>query len=236
MLICSLPLLAPPKFLKEIDETITLKVGASTAIEIPFSAYPMPKVQWRFNGGKLPDPRRFKPETIIGMTSMTIAKVVRKDSGQYTLALENEHGKCDCKFTLVVLGRLLHPISWKLQFSVICHLPASAYKCMLCSVSDKPGPPVDLRVADMNETSIALAWQIPEDDGGSPITKYIVEQRESGKRAWQPAGKCNETTFTVENLTEGQTYMFRVAAENDVGRGDFAELTQAVAPKSQFGK
>jgi titin len=95
---------APPKFLKEIDETITLKTGGSHAIEIPFSAYPMPKVEWHFKTGKLPDAKRFKPETIIGMTAMTIAKVVRKDSGIYTLTLENEHGKCDCKFTLIVLG------------------------------------------------------------------------------------------------------------------------------------
>ena len=88
----------------------------------------------------------------------------------------------------------------------------------------------------MNESSIALAWQIPEDDGGSPINRYIVEQRQPAKRAWQPSGTCKETTFTVENLTESQTYMFRVAAENDVGSGAFVELTQAVAPKSQFGK
>ena len=67
----------------------------------------MPKVEWRFKTGKLPDAKRFKPETIIGMTAMTIAKVVRKDSGVYTLILENEHGKCDCKFTLIVLGEFI---------------------------------------------------------------------------------------------------------------------------------
>ena len=36
---------------------------------------------------------------------MTIAKAVRSDSGQYTLALENQHGKATFTIELVVLGK-----------------------------------------------------------------------------------------------------------------------------------
>ena len=102
--------------------------------------------------------------------------------------------------------------------------------------TDKPGAPVDLAVADMNETSVALTWNTPEDDGGSEIKNYVIEQRDVGKRAWKACGSSPSTTYTALALNAGTTYMFRVAAENDVGRGDFAELTQSVVPKSQFGK
>ena len=42
--------------------------------------------------------------------------------------------------------------------------------------------------------------------------------------------------YTVPLLTEGAQYVFRVAAENAIGVGEFAELSQTVVPKSQFGK
>lgn len=98
-------LIVPPRFTKELTEkTLTLPVGSSTAIELPFAASPQPKVTWTFNGGKLPDPKRFKTDTISAMTSLTMAKLVRKDAGKYAVALENEHGKCELVVTLVVLG------------------------------------------------------------------------------------------------------------------------------------
>ncbi len=44
-----------------------------------------------------------------------------------------------------------------------------------------------------------------------------------------------EEEFTVSGLREGQPYQFRVAAENEVGVGEFAELPNVV-PKSQHGQ
>ena len=60
-----------PRFTKALAETtLTLPVGGSTAVELPFAASPQPRVTWSFNGGKLPDAKRFKTDTIrpIGMT------------------------------------------------------------------------------------------------------------------------------------------------------------------------
>ncbi len=103
-------------------------------------------------------------------------------------------------------------------------------------ISDKPGIPVDLRVAGFTETTVSLSWSPPSDNGGSEITKYVIERREASKRAWQTVGDTIELLYEVTSLQEGQTYLFRVAAVNDVGQGEFAELSQAVAPKSQHGK
>jgi len=55
---------------------------------------------------------------------------------------------------------------------------------------------------------------------------------------WSQAAKVDKDTFTVKvtNLFEGQNYLFRVAAENQCGRGAFVELTKPVTAKLPFGK
>jgi len=116
-------LTVPPRFTKELAEkTLTLPVGGSTAVELPFAASPQPKVTWSFNGGKLPDPKRFKTDTISAMTSLTMAKVVRNDAGKFTVTIENEHGKCELTVTLVVLGttRIL-PITFASRWIIYIH-------------------------------------------------------------------------------------------------------------------
>ena len=52
--------------------------------------------------------------------------------------------------------------------------------------ANKPGPPRGpLEVSGMTKTSFTIKWQSPEDDGGSPITEYITEMKETSKQTWQ---------------------------------------------------
>lgn len=87
-----------------MNDTLTLNAGASTAIEIPFTANPQPKVTWNFNNGNLPDPKRIKSQTINNMTSLTMAKVVLKDAGDYKVTLANENGDTSFTIKVIVLG------------------------------------------------------------------------------------------------------------------------------------
>jgi len=48
------------------------------------------------------------------------------------------------------------------------------------------------------------------------------------------ATSTSEQNASLTGLTEGTTYMVRVAAENEVGVGEFAELSKSVVPKSQY--
>lgn len=37
----------------------------------------------------------------------------------------------------------------------------------------------------MTKTSFTIKWQPPENDGGTPITEYTVEMKETKKKTWQ---------------------------------------------------
>ena len=92
-----------------MEENRLLKVGQTTTIEIPFVANSLPVVTWSYNGGKMPvEPKRIKEETIIGMTSLVLAKAKRKDTGKYKVTLENEFGKADFTFNITVIGRCFY--------------------------------------------------------------------------------------------------------------------------------
>jgi len=48
----------------------------------------------------------------------------------------------------------------------------------------KPGPVKDPTVSEITSSSCYISWEIPEDDGGSEITTYVVERKEEGRKAW----------------------------------------------------
>ena len=81
-----------------------------------------------------------------------------------------------------------------------------------------------------------MTWKAPSDDGGSPVTEYIVQKREALHVTWQTEDKTSETEFECKKLTEGVNYIFRIAAINKVGTGEFEELAKSVSPKSPYGK
>jgi len=105
-------------------------------------------------------------------------------------------------------------------------------------VVDVPSEPLNLSVTSVSEKSIGLRWNEPESDGGCDLIQYVVEVREGNRRTWQRAGVssvADERQYTALALTAGQQYVFRVAAENRVGVGDWAEMTQSVTAKSAHG-
>ena len=106
---------------------------------------------------------------------------------------------------------------------------------MLITISDKPRAPRDLRVKGFTEDSVTLSWVKPKDDGGCPISEYIVEKRESLRMIWHPVCQTEDLECEAKRLTEGASYVFRVSAQNSVGVGPAEELTKSVAAKSPHG-
>lgn len=58
---------------------------------------------------------------------------------------------------------------------------------------------------------IVLAWDVPESDGGAPISGYAIEKSLSGGMC-VPAGQvaASETQYKVTKLFEGNDYIFQV--------------------------
>lgn len=92
-------------------------------------------------------------------------------------------------------------------------------------------------MTNITKIDAALKWQAPSSDGGSPITNYVVEKRDVRRKAWQSVDTTvKELKYTVTPLNEGSLYVFRVAAENAVGTGEFCELEDAVLAKDTFSR
>ena len=101
-----------------------------------------------------------------------------------------------------------------------------------------PGP-VGLPFAGENLTtdSCKLTWYSPEDDGGSAITNYIIEKRESDRMGWTSVSyTVTRNNAVVQGLLNGKGYFFRIAAENIIGMGPFIETDKMVLIKDPICK
>ncbi len=87
-----------------------------------------------------------------------------------------------------------------------------------------PSAPQNLE-ARPSDGEVTLAWQAPDDDGGSPVTRYQYRHAEGAsvpeETAWTSAG--TDLTVTVGSLTNGTAYAFEVRAVNAKGEGPAAE-------------
>ncbi len=102
---------------------------------------------------------------------------------------------------------------------------------VLAAPSKPKGP---LKVKDVTKSGCKLAWQPPEDDGGKPVTGYVVEKLDKGR--WVPVGRSKDPEMDVGGLQEGKEYSFRVRAVNDEGESENLETDQSIIAKNPFGK
>ncbi|GIY50159.1 twitchin [Caerostris extrusa] len=108
------------------------------------------------------------------------------------------------------------------------------------NILDKPGPPQGpLNIDEVDKDRVKLSWKPPKDDGGSPLTGYIVEKRDKTRGgSWLPAvAFVNPTSrsCTVPKLTEGTEYEFRIMAQNANGISEPLATEKPVVAKSPYG-
>lgn len=83
-----------------------------------------------------------------------------------------------------------------------------------------PSTPVGpLAISNIQQKGCTLSWSPSTDDGGSRISSYIVEARESKRATWYQVDTVDpvENTYKVEKLIENNSYYFRVSAKNSIG-------------------
>uniref|UniRef100_A0A8C1WBZ0 Myomesin 2a n=1 Tax=Cyprinus carpio TaxID=7962 RepID=A0A8C1WBZ0_CYPCA len=94
-----------------------------------------------------------------------------------------------------------------------------------------PSAPYGISLLNCNGSSMTLAWKRPKNTGGSKIISYYLDKREAGSVDWKEVGPhpAVHRTFTVENLTSGVFYEFKVQAANLAGVGLPSEPSKAFA-------
>jgi hypothetical protein len=93
--------------------------------------------------------------------------------------------------------------------------------------TEKPDAPTNV-TAEAGDAMAVVSWSEPVNDGGSPITKYVVTS-DPGDLSVTTQG---ETSCEFGNLINGIAYTFTVTAENDVGVSDASMPSAAVTPES----
>lgn len=103
---------------------------------------------------------------------------------------------------------------------------------------DEPDAPGKPKVTDWDRDHIDLEWEPPKNDGGSPITGYIIQKKEKGSPYWTNAVHVPSKTNSarVPDLTEGQEYEFRIIAKNAAGQSEPSEPSDLVTAKARFCK
>ena len=90
--------------------------------------------------------------------------------------------------------------------------------------------------ANAGNGQVTLRWNTPTNTGGAPIVRYEYRWAESGGEFgdWMSVAPA-EGSATVRELTNGQTYMFRVRAVNALGNGAVVTLEATPSPSTGRG-
>ena len=107
-------------------------------------------------------------------------------------------------------------------------------------MTDKPGKPEGpLEVSDVHKEGCKLKWKKPKDDGGLPLSSYIVEKMDVTSGRWVPAGTVldpDKTEHTVTGLEPGKKYEFRVKAVNEEGESEPLQTDTSILAKNPYGR
>ena len=99
-------------------------------------------------------------------------------------------------------------------------LTSAATTAVLANVPDAPE---HLNVSLHDTGVLDVSWEAPATDGGSAITEYRVQWKETAGNWDTPADVTEETatgtTHTITGLTDGVEYAVRVIAVNDISDG-----------------
>jgi titin len=179
-----------------------VKAGTELVLSATIKGTPAPTIRWIKNdpvNGDKDVENKYCHKSD-NQVKMIMMEATRNMTGRYTLLAENSIGKK----------------------SASCHV----------SVLDIPSQPRDIKINEVHAETLRMSWKQPSDNGGTVIAHYRVERiaKGDGNQHWKPIALAHKkTNIEVKYLIEGETYKFRVFAENCFGMGAFAETEEVVA-------
>uniref|UniRef100_A0A665WL65 Myomesin-1 n=1 Tax=Echeneis naucrates TaxID=173247 RepID=A0A665WL65_ECHNA len=131
-----------------------------------------------------------------------------------------------------------------LQLMLVSKLNGAISATRLClrvspSLVPGPRPPHDLQIREVRSDSLALLWKPPVYQGRDPVNGFYIDikEAEAPEEAWRGINtKATEKTYMkITNLKEGETYVFRVRAQNKAGVGKTSDVTEPVPALTKPG-
>uniref|UniRef100_A0A3Q0QZQ2 Myosin-binding protein H n=1 Tax=Amphilophus citrinellus TaxID=61819 RepID=A0A3Q0QZQ2_AMPCI len=103
-------------------------------------------------------------------------------------------------------------------------------------IVERPGPPASVKLVDAWGFNAALEWTPPKDNGNTDITGYTVQKADRKTGEWFTVLEhYHRLTATISDLVMGNSYSFRVFAENQVGMSEMSAVTKQVATIQKTG-
>ena len=98
--------------------------------------------------------------------------------------------------------------------------------------------PRNLALDEVRAEHVKLSWSVPEDDGGTPITKYVVRvlDLEGGDWITMAEPKPENTNATLKGLRPGHLYQVEVCAQNKEGVGPPLRTKDPIKAENPYGK
>ncbi|CAD7683253.1 unnamed protein product [Nyctereutes procyonoides] len=104
-------------------------------------------------------------------------------------------------------------------------------------VIERPGPPQSIKLVDVWGSNATLEWTPPQDTGNAALLGYTVQKADTKSGLWFTVlERYHRTSFTVSDLIVGNSYSFRVFAENQCGLSETAPITADLAHIQKAGR
>ncbi|CAJ1057448.1 titin-like [Xyrichtys novacula] len=184
----------------KFKNTSVFQAGETFIIDADYFGKPLPEVTWLKDGKEIDKVTpRMEVKNTLTHTTLTVRDCVRVDGGHFTLNLNNTGGSISIPVNVKVL--------------------------------DKPGPPDGLlKVKVVSAEKCNLHWNPPLNDGGANVSHFIIEKRETSRVTWTGVESHVEAlSYKVTKLVPGKEYIFRIAAVNKFGVGEFLESDPFIA-------
>lgn len=79
-------------------------------------------------------------------------------------------------------------------------------------------------------SAIEFKWRPPKDDGGCPVTNYILERQQVGRNTWTKIGDIpGQPAYRDTAIDRGRKYCYRIRAKNSEGISDIMETDDIAA-------
>ncbi|XP_051916314.1 titin-like [Hippocampus zosterae] len=184
----------------KFKNTIVAQAGETFSIEADYFGKPLPELRWLKDGEEI---NKSTPRTDVKNTLTHTTLTIR-----------------DC--TRVDGGHFVLSLT---NVDGTTSVPVNV------KVLDRPGSPDGpLKVKAVSGENCNLHWNAPLNDGGTSVSHYIVEKRETSRVTWTGVDAHVEAlSCKAAKLTPGREYIFRVSAVNKFGVGEFLESEPFIA-------